>query len=75
VGATRGAALLGRPLADCRVLVIGDTPKDVAAAKAIGADSIAVATGPFTVDALAACAPSLAVADLSAPEALAALLG
>ena len=30
-----GAERLGRPLAECRVIVIGDTPKDVAAAKGI----------------------------------------
>ena len=30
VGAQRGAAALGAPLEDCRVVVIGDTPKDVA---------------------------------------------
>ncbi|HVE83654.1 MAG TPA: HAD family hydrolase, partial [Myxococcales bacterium] len=36
-GAERGAALLGAPLAECRVVIIGDTPKDVAAAKGIGA--------------------------------------
>ncbi len=38
----------GAPLAACRVVVIGDTPKDVAAAHAIGAECIAVATGSFT---------------------------
>ena len=47
-GAVRGAEKLGRPLAECRVVVIGDTPKDIAAAKGIGAACLAVATGGFT---------------------------
>ena len=54
-GARRGADLLGAPLADCRVVVIGDTPKDVAAAKGIGAPCIGVGTGGFTVADLQAC--------------------
>src|SRR5687767_5274768 len=32
-GAERGAQKLGLPMSECRVVVIGDTPKDVAAAK------------------------------------------
>jgi phosphoglycolate phosphatase len=47
VGATRGAEALGVSLTDCRVVVIGDTPKDVAAAQGIGADCIGVGTGGF----------------------------
>ena len=52
VGAERGAAALGLPFAECRVVVIGDTPKDVAAAHAIGAECIGVGTGGFEPDAL-----------------------
>lgn len=51
-GARRGAESLGVPYADCRVVVIGDTPKDVAAARGIGARAIAVATGGFSADQL-----------------------
>lgn len=54
-GAERGAAKLGRPLSECRIVVIGDTPKDVAAAKGIGATCVAVATGGFTCEQLLAC--------------------
>jgi phosphoglycolate phosphatase len=54
IGAERGAALLGAPLSACRVVVIGDTPKDIAAARAVGAESLAVATGSFSTAALAA---------------------
>lgn len=75
IGALRGASILGAPLPECRVVVIGDTPKDVAAAKAIGAESVAVATGFVSVDALAACEPTRLFPDLTAPGALAALLG
>ncbi|HRP69618.1 MAG TPA: HAD family hydrolase [Turneriella sp.] len=34
------------------VTIVGDTPKDIACARAMGADVIAVATGPFSVDEL-----------------------
>lgn len=45
VGAMRGAARLGHPMAACRVIVVGDTVLDVKAALAIGARCLAVATG------------------------------
>jgi phosphoglycolate phosphatase-like HAD superfamily hydrolase len=44
--------------------VIGDTPHDVACGKAIGAATIAVATGQFSVATLAACEPTLVLPDL-----------
>jgi phosphoglycolate phosphatase len=72
-GARRGAEKLGAPIEDCRIVVIGDTPKDVTAAKAIGAESIAVATGMHDVAELRRCDPTVAFADLAdarAPEAL-----
>jgi phosphoglycolate phosphatase-like HAD superfamily hydrolase len=74
-GVARGAALLGAPVAECRMVIIGDTPKDVAAAQAIGAESLAVATGPFSMDALAVTRPTWLFRDLSDPGALDALLG
>jgi phosphoglycolate phosphatase len=52
MGATRGAAQLGVPLSSCRVVVIGDTPKDVAAARSIGAECVGVGTGGFDPAAL-----------------------
>lgn len=52
VGAQRGAAALGLSMTECRVVVIGDTPKDVAAAHGIGADCIGVGTGGFDPAAL-----------------------
>lgn len=74
-GAERGAAKLARPLAEVRVVVIGDTPKDVSAAQAIGAESIAVATGDYRADDLRAAGATHAFDDLSRPGAIEALLG
>ena len=45
------------------VIVIGDTPYDVACAKAGNAYSIAVATGPYSVDVLKESAPDLIIND------------
>jgi phosphoglycolate phosphatase len=64
-GARRGAARLGVDRAHVRIVVVGDTPKDVLAAHAIGAECIAVATGSFDVTALHACSPKRVLADLS----------
>lgn len=48
VARDRGNQLLGRKLDGSEILVIGDTPRDVECANAIGARSIAVATGKFS---------------------------
>jgi phosphoglycolate phosphatase-like HAD superfamily hydrolase len=73
-GAERGAARLGVPLDEARVVVIGDTPKDVDAAQALGADSVAVATGGFSVDALRAAGATWVFPDLTVQGALEAVL-
>jgi len=75
IGAQRGAAHLGRERASCRVVIIGDTPRDIEAAHAIGAEAIAVATGPFSVLELQNAGADRAFDNLSAPGALEALLG
>jgi phosphoglycolate phosphatase-like HAD superfamily hydrolase len=74
-GAARGARHAGAPLAECRVVIIGDTPKDVAAARDIGAECIGVGTGRFTPEALLECGATHAFPSLDAPGALAVLLG
>lgn len=75
VGAERGAALLHAPLEVCRVVIIGDTPKDIAAAQAMGAECLAVATGRYPVDALEAAGATRVFRRFDEPGALAALLG
>jgi phosphoglycolate phosphatase-like HAD superfamily hydrolase len=74
-GAERGARALGVPLADCRVVVIGDTPKDVSAALAIGAACLGVGTGSYSPDDLRAAGATWAVSNLTEAGTLEALLG
>lgn len=45
--------------------VIGDTPRDIECGRAIGAHTIAVATGGYSIEALAAHAPTAVLSDLS----------
>jgi phosphoglycolate phosphatase-like HAD superfamily hydrolase len=54
----RAKEKLGIAFPPDRVYIIGDTPHDIACGKAIGAKTIAVATGAFTVDQLAALHPT-----------------
>jgi phosphoglycolate phosphatase len=61
----RGSELLGRTLRGEEVLVIGDTPLDVACAKAISARCLAVATGTSSVEDLAAHGPNWTVSSLN----------
>lgn len=48
-----------------QVWVIGDTPSDVKCGRAIGARVLAVSTGMFSADELAACAPDVLVENFS----------
>ncbi|HVR20589.1 MAG TPA: HAD family hydrolase [Polyangiaceae bacterium] len=74
-GAERGAEHLKVPLAECRVVVIGDTPKDIDAAVSIGAESIGVGTGGFSTRELAEHGATHAFDSLAAPGALDVMLG
>ncbi|MCC6809336.1 MAG: haloacid dehalogenase-like hydrolase [Deltaproteobacteria bacterium] len=74
-GIERGAAALGKDRKDCRVVIIGDTPKDVEAALANGAEAVCVTTGSFTAEALHACGAHKVYANLAAPGACDYLLG
>lgn len=58
------------PLQDEDVWVIGDTPHDVTCARAIGARVVAVATGLFNMDELAATQPDHLFEDFSQPQLL-----
>jgi phosphoglycolate phosphatase-like HAD superfamily hydrolase len=75
IGAERGAARLGAERAACRVVVIGDTPLDIAAARAVGAEAFAVATGGTPLAELAPHQPEHLYQSLAAEGALGALLG
>jgi phosphoglycolate phosphatase-like HAD superfamily hydrolase len=75
VGAERGAAALGLPFAECRVVVIGDTPKDVSAAQGIGAECVAVGTGGFEPRALLELGAHSAFATLEHDGVREALIG
>ncbi len=74
-GAERGAASLSLGLEEVRIVVVGDTPKDVDAARGIGAQSVGVGTGSFSAETLLGAGASCAFASLGAPGALQAVLG
>jgi phosphoglycolate phosphatase len=72
--ARRARELAGEPPGD-RMVVIGDTPHDVSCGKAIGARTLAVASGPgYDLDDLRACDPWLALPELPDPDELLAAL-
>lgn len=73
-GAMRGAAQLGAPLTRCRVVVVGDTSRDMEAARAIDAVGFGVGTSGVSIADLRAAGAVHAVPDLTAPGALEALL-
>jgi phosphoglycolate phosphatase-like HAD superfamily hydrolase len=53
-----------------RIWVVGDTPLDIACARAIGARAVAVATGWHTAEELESHRPDLLLTDLGDPTAL-----
>jgi phosphoglycolate phosphatase len=70
IAVARARAQLGIEVTGQSVIVIGDTPADVACGSGIGARAIAVATGRYTVAELAACGPSAVFADLTDTDAV-----
>jgi phosphoglycolate phosphatase-like HAD superfamily hydrolase len=70
----RFAAMTGASLAAERVVVIGDTPRDIACAHAHGCTALAVATGSYPLEQLVAAGADIAVRDLSDPAPLLALI-
>src|SRR5213593_1247309 len=52
VAAARASALTGRTFRGTDVVIVGDTPDDVACGRPVGARSVAVATGSYDVAAL-----------------------
>lgn len=65
VALARAAQLGVKPISSRHVFVVGDTPADVACAQAAGVRAIAVATGPYDTEALAASGACAVLADLS----------
>jgi phosphoglycolate phosphatase len=72
--ARRAAALAGPAGPGEERYVVGDTPHDVRCGQAIGARTVAVATGPYARAELAACDPWLALEALPPPADFAELL-
>ena len=50
-----------------KIFVLGDTPKDIACGKVIGAKTVAIATGNYTAEQLAEHNPDFLFTDLSNP--------
>jgi phosphoglycolate phosphatase-like HAD superfamily hydrolase len=74
--ARRALALAERagPVAENGVFVVGDTPHDIVCATAIGARTIAVATGGYTLEELQPYDPWRMFSELPPPEEFMALL-
>lgn len=65
----------GRRYAGAEIVVIGDTPNDVACGKAGGARTIAVATGGYSAEALRHTGADVVLESLEDADTLAAILG
>lgn len=70
IAVTRAEELLKIQFPKDRIFVIGDTPHDVACGKALGAKTVAVATGAFSLETLQALQPDYAFANLQDTQAL-----
>ncbi len=75
VAVRRAREQLGVDYAPERIFVIGDTPHDIACGKVIGAQTIAVATGNYSLDELRAHAPAALFPDLRDTAAFLRTLG
>jgi phosphoglycolate phosphatase len=65
IAARRAEPLFGRVLSGADIVIIGDTPADIACGECISARAVAVATGAYSVEDLAACAPHAVFENLS----------
>ena len=72
--ARRYAAHYGEAVGADAFVLVGDTPRDIACARAAGAAVVAVATGRYSRDALAAHAPDLVLDSLEDARPLLAFL-
>jgi phosphoglycolate phosphatase-like HAD superfamily hydrolase len=71
----RAAARLGCAVSPGEALIVGDTPRDVAAAHAVGCAALAVATGHYGLEELRATGAEHVAQDLTDPLALRVVLG
>ena len=69
VAVARAETKTGHHFEGKSVVIVGDTPADIACGAQLGARSIAVATGLFTEDQLAACEPDFLFGTLEDTEA------
>jgi phosphoglycolate phosphatase-like HAD superfamily hydrolase len=65
IAAQRAVPYFGRIPTGAEVVIIGDTPADIACGQCIDARAVAVATGGYSVSDLAACSPHAAFEDLT----------
>jgi phosphoglycolate phosphatase len=70
VAARRARELTGVEYAGKEIVIIGDTPFDIACGEHLGVRTIAVATGGHPAEELAACDPDYLFGDLSDVEAV-----
>jgi phosphoglycolate phosphatase len=70
IAVERARDLTGVDYAGKEIVIIGDTPKDVACGLHLGVRTIATATGTFPAEELAACGPDHVFADLSDTDAV-----
>lgn len=67
VAIERAGRIHGHPLDAGRVLVVGDTPRDIDAAHAVGAVGVGVATGKYSVEELLSAGADHALPTLESP--------
>jgi phosphoglycolate phosphatase len=65
IAARRAEPYFGRIPSGPEVVIIGDTPADIACGECIGARAVAVATGGYSVSDLTSCGPHAVFEDLS----------
>jgi phosphoglycolate phosphatase-like HAD superfamily hydrolase len=70
IAQTRARERLGLDLGGERLVIVGDTPSDIACGRPIGARTIAVATGHYSVDDLAQHGPAFVFANLADTDAV-----
>ena len=67
IAITRCGRLHGHALDPARVIVVGDTPRDIEAGRAVGAVTVGVATGRYSMQQLEAAGADVALPTLESP--------